>query len=58
MFWLAVIILIALDLAILEAMYRNDINILDVAIFIILNAVSIIVIRQGKREILDDKPKV
>ena len=58
MFWLTVIIFIALDLSILDAMFRNDINILDVAIFIILNAVSIIVIRQGKRELLDDKPKV
>ena len=58
MFWLTVIIFIALDLSILEAMYRNDINILDVAIFIILNVVSILVIRQGKREIMDDKPKV
>ena len=58
MFWLTVIIFIALDLSILEAMFRNDINILDVAIFIILNVVSILVIRQGKREIMDDKPKV
>ena len=58
MFWLTIVIFIALDLSILEAMYRNNINILDVAIFIILNAMSIIVIRQGKRELLDDKPKV
>ena len=58
MFWLTVIIFIALDLSILEAMFRNDINILDVAIFIILNVASILVIRQGKREMLDDKPKV
>lgn len=56
MFWLTVIILIALDLSILEVMYRS--NILDIVIFVILNAVAFVLIRHAKQEILDDKPEV
>ena len=58
MFWLTVIILIALDLAILEAMYNSHINILDITIFIIINAVGFMLIKRAKEEIIDDKPKV
>lgn len=58
MFWLAVVILIALDLSILEVMYRSNINILDIAIFVILNAVAFVLIRHVKQEILDDKSEV
>ena len=58
MFWLTVIILIALDLSILEVMYRSDINILDIVIFVILNAVAFVLIRHAKQEILDDKSEV
>ena len=58
MFWLTVIILIALDLAILEAMYNSQINILDITIFIIINAVGFLLIKRAKEDIIDDKPKV
>lgn len=58
MFWLTVIILIALDLSILEVMYRSNINILDIVIFVILNAVAFVIIRHAKEEILNDKSEV
>ena len=58
MFWLAVVILIALDLSILGVMYRSNINILDIVIFVILNAVAFVLIRHTKQEILDDKSEV
>ena len=56
MFWLTVIILIALDLSILEVMYRS--NILDIVIFVILNAVAFVIIRHAKEEIFNDKSEV
>jgi len=58
MFWLTVIILIALDLSILEVMYRSNINILDIVIFVILNAVAFVLIRHAKEEIFNDKSEV
>ena len=56
MFWLTVIILIALDLSILEVMYRS--NILDIVIFVILNAVAFVIIRHAKEELFNDKSEV
>lgn len=56
MFWLTVIILIALDLSILEVMYRS--NILNIVIFVILNAVAFVLIRHAKEEIFNDKSEV
>ena len=58
MFWLTVIILIALDLSILEVMYRSNINILDIVIFVILNAVTFVLIKHAKKEIFNDKSEV
>ena len=58
MFWLTVGIVIALDLSIIEVMYRNNINILDIVIFVILNAVAFVLIKHAKKEIFNDKPEV